>query len=155
MTRYSASTAFALLALILTPAFASAEVRVDDAWARATPPGVSRGAGYMMIHNEEERAVRLTGASLEPAKRVEIHESRDEDGQMEMQAVADGIAIPAGESVALEPMGYHLMIMGLETPLKAGDEHELTLEFSDGDTVTTSLEVRSPNHDNGASGHNH
>lgn len=155
MIRQSTCAASLLLALTLTPVMASAEITVDDAWARATPPGMDRGAGYLTVRNEGDKSVRLDGASVDVAETVEIHHSSDEDGQMHMEVVENGIAIPAGDSVTLKPKGYHLMLMGLDEPLKAGDEHELVLEFSDGDAVGTTLEVRSRNYDNDTPEHNH
>lgn len=155
MKRRFPSMVTLLLACVLAPVAAHADMRVQDAWARATPPGMDKGAGYLTIHNDGDSARRLTGARFEPAERVEIHRSSEQDGQMRMQAVDDGVSIPAGESVTLEPMGYHLMLIGLDKPLGKGDEHQLTLEFSNGDTVSTSLKVRSANHGKGASGQNH
>jgi copper(I)-binding protein len=47
------------LALLAAPALA--QVRVDDAWTRATAPGAKVGAGYMKITSSA--ADRLLGAS--------------------------------------------------------------------------------------------
>jgi hypothetical protein len=128
-------------------ALAGETIEITNAWSRATPPGLDRGAGYLDIHNRGKTPVQLTGAATDAAEKVEIHRSRETDGQMRMEAVEGGIRIPAGESATLAPMGYHLMLMGLKAPLKAGERIPLTLEFSDHEDVRTSLEVRSPSHD--------
>ena len=122
-------------------------ISISNAWARATPPGLDKGAGYLAIQNRGETLVRLTGASTEAAREVQIHRSRETDGQMRMQAVEGGIRVPAGESVTLAPMGYHLMLMGLQAPLRAGDRIPLTLEFSNHERVNTSLDIRPADHD--------
>ena len=55
---------------------------------------------------------------------------------MEMRPLADGLAIPAGESVVLEPGGYHIMLIGLTGDLNAGESFTLTLTFEKAGEVT-------------------
>ena len=62
-------------------------------------------------------------------------------GSMTMQEV-DSIAIPAGEKVALEPGGYHVMLMELAKPLEVGSTFELTLTFAKAGDITVEVEVR-------------
>lgn len=54
----------------------------------------------------------------------------------------DEIAIPAGETVALEPGGYHVMLIDLAGPLTVGDTIDVTLEFREAGTVVVEAEVR-------------
>lgn len=134
-------------------AVANGAIEITNAWSRATPPGLDRGAGYLDIHNHGDTPVQLTGAATSAAGKVAIHRSREIDGQMRMEAVEGGIRIPPGESATLAPMGYHLMLMGLKGPLRAGDRIPLTLKFSDREDVSTSLEVRPADHDSGNMDH--
>ena len=47
-----------------------------------------------------------------------------------MMELEDGIEIPAGETVALEPGGFHIMFMGLNgDPFEVGEEVSATLTF--------------------------
>lgn len=137
----------------MTSMAATAEIRVDNAWSRATPPGIDRGAGYMTLHNTGDSARTLAGATAEGAQSVEIHESREVDGQMQMAALPDGVTLEAGERVELAPMGIHLMLMGLDEPLVRGETFPLTLEFRNGDTLGTELTIRAP--DSSADQHSH
>jgi len=41
----------------------------------------------------------------------------------------DGLAIPAGQPVTLKPGGEHIMLMGLNGPLREGQSFPLTLTF--------------------------
>ena len=145
--------AFLVLALAAGASAASAEIRIENAWSRATPPGVDRGAGYMTLHNQGEQTRTLTGAAADWAESIEIHESREVDGQMRMQALPEGLTLEAGETVELAPMGLHLMIMGLEEPLSEGNTRSLTLEFGNGETRETQLDIRAP--DGTAGQHSH
>ena len=63
------------------------------------------------------------------------------DGAMTMQPV-DSIELPAGEEVALEPGGYHIMLLDLVAPLEVGDTFEITLTFENAGEVTVTAEVR-------------
>ena len=63
------------------------------------------------------------------------------DPQMRMQELVDGLPLPAGEMVTLEPGGYHVMLLDLADPLEVGDEIELTLDFESADDVTLTVEV--------------
>lgn len=60
---------------------------------------------------------------------------------MRMQPLAGGLVIPAGESVALVPHGYHLMLEKLVSTLVEGESIPLTLNFDDGRTVEVELAV--------------
>jgi len=109
----------------------STAVGVTGAWAR---PGDAVSAAYMHIANEGDHPLRLTGAHTD-AGMAELHQSVMENDVMRMQRV-DGIDIAPGETVALEPGGYHIMIMNLRRPLAEGDLVPLTLEFSSGVEIT-------------------
>lgn len=65
------------------------------------------------------------------------------DGEMAMtmREMADGLPLPAGETVSLAPGGYHIMLIDLVEPLATGDEFELTLDFERADDVTLTVTV--------------
>jgi copper(I)-binding protein len=60
-----------------------------------------------------------------------------------MSAV-DRLPLPAGKTVDLKPGGYHVMLMGLSGPLRAGDTVPLTLTIEDKAGKKTALEVKAP-----------
>jgi copper(I)-binding protein len=62
-------------------------------------------------------------------------------GSMTMQEVAR-VEVPAGETVAFEPGGYHVMLIDLAEPLVAGETFEMELTFEKAGTVTVEVEVR-------------
>ena len=65
----------------------------------------------------------------------------DDMGNMTMSQV-EAIELPAGETVALEPGSYHIMMLELAEPLEAGQSIEVTLEFENAGTKTVTAEVR-------------
>ncbi|WP_028238654.1 copper chaperone PCu(A)C [Stutzerimonas azotifigens] len=105
-----------------------ASLRVENAWARATPPGLPNGAAYFTLHNEGAEDDRLVGAETPVADKAEVHEHAQVDGLMKMRQVGS-VVVPAGGEVAFAPMGYHVMLFGLKQPLKDGERFPLTLRF--------------------------
>lgn len=107
------------------------------------PPGDNTTV-YLDLTNNGDADAALVGASADFAETFELHEMvADEDGVMEMRPV-DGqtIALPAGETVTLEPGGLHVMALGVTTELAEGDVVPVTLEFEGGCRITVDAEVR-------------
>jgi periplasmic copper chaperone A len=109
----------------------AADVTVGDAWVRESLPGRPATAAYLTLENRGPRDVRLVGGRTAAARVLELHEMRTERGTMKMRRI-DGVTIPAGGKVALEPGGLHLMLIGLSQPLRPGARVELVLRFQDG-----------------------
>jgi copper(I)-binding protein len=63
------------------------------------------------------------------------------DGVMTMRPVEGGLVIAPGQTVALAPGGYHLMLMGLKEPLQQGRPVGVTLEFEKAGKVAVDLDV--------------
>ena len=53
----------------------------------------------------------------------------------------DGLDLPAGTAVVLEPGGYHVMLLDLVAPLELGTEISLTLTFEQAGEQTVSVPV--------------
>lgn len=104
-------------------------ISVEAPWTRATPGGVDLAAGYGKITNTGKEPDRLTGGTFERAKKVEVHTMSNDGGVMKMRHLAEGVEIPAGQTVELKPGGLHLMLMGLSSGLKAGETLKGTLMF--------------------------
>jgi periplasmic copper chaperone A len=105
----------------------TADIKITDAWARATPGGAQTAAAYVTI--ESAAGDRLTGVSTPAAQKAEIHEMTMVGNVMNMRPV-DGVDLPAGQAVTLKPGGYHIMLTGLAKPLREGDTFPLTLTFA-------------------------
>lgn len=100
-------------------------------------------------------ADRLLSASSPVADRIELHESTEVDGMMRMQALDQGLAVPADGLVELKPGGLHLMFLGLKRPLAPGDTVPVTLTFESAGEVTLSLPVAVPPLPAKTEGHGH
>ncbi|MBZ0292970.1 MAG: copper chaperone PCu(A)C [Anaerolineae bacterium] len=98
-------------------------------------PGIMQmdavSAVYMTIENHTDRTLSLIGASSPYAGAAEIHESTiDDNDVMRMRPVEGGIVIVPEGSAALEPGGYHIMLLDLQTGLIAGEALSVTLTFA-------------------------
>ncbi|MBI1685764.1 copper chaperone PCu(A)C [Caulobacter hibisci] len=131
-----AALALASSALAAPPA----KVAVADAWCRAAPAGAMAGGCYVTLTAAADD--RLVAVETPAAKRGEIHIMSMDGGVMRMRKLADGIALPAGQAVALKPGAEHLMIIGPKIALKDGAKVPLTLKFAKAPPVTVEAPVR-------------
>jgi periplasmic copper chaperone A len=135
----------ALIAAATTAACAQAtktSIVVADPYARATPAGAMSGAVYMTLDNKTNAADRLISASSNVAAQVQIHEMSMVNGVMQMRQLADGLPVPAGESVVLKPGGYHVMLIGLKRQLAAGETLPLTLTFEKAGNISVTVPIK-------------
>lgn len=103
----------------------------------------STSAAYMTLVNNATAPDALVSAATDVAEVVELHTVQMDDGVMRMRPVQQ-IDVPAGGSVALEPGGFHVMLIGLTQDLNEGDQVTLTLNFQNAGPVEVSAEVRQP-----------
>jgi copper(I)-binding protein len=129
-----------LLALLLAAVPSFAQVTVSAPWVRATVVGQQVTGAFLQLTAASD--MELVAASSPAAARVEIHEMAMEENVMRMRAVPS-VALPAGRPVALEPGGYHLMLLDLHAPVRAGDTVPLTLvlEGKDGKRSTVKVDA--------------
>src|SRR3989442_1741534 len=119
----------------------SSQVELKDAWARATPGKGENGAAYLTIVSPG--GDRLVSVSTRVAKKAELHTMTTEGGVMKMRPLA-GLDVPAGEPVTLKPGGAHIMLMGLNQPLQAGQSFPLTLAFEKAGQREVTVAVEKP-----------
>lgn len=127
-----------LAALLLSFGAHAGDVLVEGAWSRATVPGQDSGMADFSITSKQ--AATFIGASSPACASVELHSMTHEGGVMKMREVKT-LDLPAGKTVKLGESGYHLMLLGLKVPLKAGETVPLTLRIRTGKRETT-VEVK-------------
>jgi copper(I)-binding protein len=117
-------------------------IRVEGAWSRPTGSADMPGVVYVEIANRGGSPDRLVGARTDRCRTVEIHETRVVDDRMRMVPLLDGLEIPARSTVALEPGGLHMMLLGLASPLAEGERFEVRLELERSGEIVVDVEVR-------------
>ncbi|MCW2271485.1 hypothetical protein D3C77_188250 [compost metagenome] len=138
---------FALTALMVcaVPALAqeykAGALLIEQPWSRELPAGLLGGAAYFTVHNTGSQADELVGASSPRAQKSMIHVQSSSDGLMPMHH-APALAIPAHGEVTFQPGANHVMLSGMEQPLKAGEQFPLTLEFKNAGKVEVLVKVQ-------------
>jgi len=115
---------------------------VEDVWGRPSPGSASNSAFYMVISNKGQEGESLIAASIDICGATELHVSAmDDAGVMSMQQVQQ-IDIPTGETITLEPGGFHIMCIGRQADLTPGDTVPISLSFSQAGEITVEAEIR-------------
>jgi periplasmic copper chaperone A len=141
------AAAFALaLAQLAAPAAQAADydvgsIHIAQPWARATPKGATSGAAYMTITNEGSTSDRVNCVSSDASGQCQIHSMTMEGGVMKMRPVEDGLEIKPGETVTLQPSGFHVMLVALKHPLEKDQTVKATLRFDHAGTVDVEYSV--------------
>jgi periplasmic copper chaperone A len=135
----------ALASFAAMPALACEVVRVGDidvehAWSRATIGADRPGVVYLSIRNTGSADDALIGVTTPIAGMPMLHETVVTDGVASMPH-AMSVPVPAGQTVALAPGGFHGMLMGLTQALEKGDSFPLTLTFQTAGEVTVTVDV--------------
>lgn len=138
-------------------------ITIEEAWVRPAFFEGGTGAAYMQITNNADTDDVLLSASTEFAEIAELHETRTmsmEDGDMSnmdhegmdmdhegmddmaMMAPVEDISVPAGETVALEVGGLHVMLINIEDIPEIGDSVPVTLTFEEAGEIIIMAEVR-------------
>jgi copper(I)-binding protein len=115
------------------------QAQVQDAWARPTVQGQTVGGGYFRIDGGPT-ADRLLAVSADIAQSVELHTMRMDGDVMRMRQL-DSVDVPAKQSVEFKPGGMHVMLIGLKTPLKVGNNFPMTLRFEKAGSVSVNVRV--------------
>lgn len=134
----------------------AARLRIDDAWARTTPPGAIDGAAYLTVTvPEDDRLIAATvpgsvaqttmlhattGGESSGAGHAH-HGGGDASGTVTMTEMG-AVELRGGEPYVFAPGGSHVMLVGLRSPLAAGDRFPMVLEFERRDPVTVKVKVR-------------
>lgn len=120
----------------------AATVAVADAMCRPTPNGRQMTGCYVTLTASGDD--RLVSVASSRAGRVEIHESKMENGMMMMTELRQGMPLPAGQTVALKPGGDHIMLLGVSEPMREGQTIDLALTFEKAPPVEVQAPVATP-----------
>lgn len=132
-------------------------LEVENAFVPVSP-APELGAVYFTIVNGTDTDDAVVDVSSDAAATVELHLSSVDDEGRAIMTHQDRVAVPAGETVAFEAGGLHVMLTGVEPALEAGTTIEVDLEFEQAGTVTVVAEVvpfAADQHDDDAMHHDH
>lgn len=126
-----------------TGAAVSSTLTVTDCWIRALPePAPS--AGYFVVHNSGNTAVKLKSASSKAYGSVMLHQTTHDSGMSKM-SMAHDIAIPANGTLAFKPGSFHAMLEKASKPVVVGTSVPMEFMFDSGEKAQAMCEVKPAN----------
>lgn len=102
----------------------------------------AQDAVYLTITNGQLKQDVLVGASTPVAATAVVNQTATDDSGMTAMHPSGPITIHAGQSLVLQPGGYHVMLTGLKQALVAGTTFPLTLTFEQTGPVTVAVDVK-------------
>ena len=105
--------------------------------------GTSSLAGYLVIKNTGSTDDQLISASADFAGMVMLHKSAVDSNNVATMQEVQSIDIPAGQTVTLQPGGFHIMFMNLKSIPQVGTKIALTLVFQKAGTITVQADATS------------
>ena len=143
-----------VVALLCLSQYATAQLSIEEGYVRGLPPGQPVTAAFMQLVNNGSQAVTIKDIHSDQAEKVEIHQSLQQGDRVRMQRVPS-LSLAPGETIKLEPNGYHLMLIDLRSPLKEGGQVSLRLLYSDESVQSIKLPVRSVLNEDNHHHHHH
>lgn len=134
-------TLFALFTLLLAQTATAGELSARDAWVRLMPPVAQSTAAYMTLKNTGDADISIIAVTTDAAATSDFHAVRMQDGKMIMFPL-ESVIVPANGEFSFVPGGFHIMLMGLDKPLDAGDIVNIVLYLADGESLKVQAMVR-------------
>jgi copper(I)-binding protein len=113
---------------------ASSGISVTDPWVKSADGEMTAVFGTFTALGSTP--VTIVSAQTSASPRTELHEVVMSDGAMKMRPKQGGFVVEPGTPHTLAPGGDHIMIMDLASPIRAGDQVEVTLNLADGTTTS-------------------
>lgn len=130
------------LALLVSCGTSGNSLDAQDFWARPTAPDATAAAFYGTVTNGSDVVISFDDGYSRACERIEIHQSTSSDGVTSMSP-ADPAAtqLEPGESLTMEPMGLHVMCIGLADPLVEGSTVDLEMTFDGAGAFVVDVEI--------------
>lgn len=121
--------------------FKAGTLTIGHPYAFETPATAKSAAGYFSVTNAGTAPDRLVAVETDGSK-AEVHATETDTSGVTRMTAVDGLEIPPGATVTLEPRGLHVMFTGLGAPWKAGDHVPATLVFETAGAVPVVFNVQ-------------
>lgn len=123
----------ALVLLSINNSVVADHIIVKGAWLPEAAPVARVMAAYMDISNHGKQTSFITRVTSPQFEKVEIHSMSHKGGMMQMEK-QDKLEIPAGNTVSLEPGGFHMMLFKPKQWYKDGSKITLHITLDGKET---------------------
>lgn len=130
-----------LIAVLLVPGMALAELSVTNGWVTRPVAGVGNSAGYMQLTNTGHESLQIVAVHCEMAMHCHLHQVIHDHGIVRMKGVSEIVVLP-NTTVKLEPGGLHVMVMGITEEFRHAKILPVELETQTGSRVRVELQIR-------------
>lgn len=113
---------------------------VENPRSREMPPVAETGAVWLLVENQGGVADRIVSADSPIAAETELHAHDIEDGVVKMRRLPS-VEVPAGSETVFGPGGRHVMLIGLNEPLVAGETFPMTIRFERAGAIEVPVRV--------------
>ena len=140
---YAAMAALSLFATTATAEeYTIGDLVIDSPMAFETAQTAQTAGGFMTITNNGDAADRLLAVEAD-FPRVEVHTTEMDGDVARMIHLEEGLPLPAGETVTLQPGGFHVMFMGLGgDPFEVDEQVPATLIFENAGRIEVIFNVK-------------
>ena len=121
--------------------YKAGDLVIKHPWSRATVATAPVAGGYLSITNTGTQDDTLLSVSSEISDTVQLHEMSMDKDVMKMGELKGGIAIPAGKTIVLAPMGKHVMFVKIKSHPKKGETFKGILTFAKAGNVPVDFKV--------------
>ena len=139
----------ALPVAVLAHSFTHGDIRVMHPWAAVAAEGKSSTV-YMTLTNAGTEADKLVAVEVKAAERVEIQKAKKGSGAASYETIA-AVGLGAKKTVAMQPGGMRVLLIGLKEPLR----HEYTLPMTLVFERAGRVEIQAVIQKSAAEGHTH
>ena len=125
-----------------------------EAWVRSMPPGTQVAAAYGILMNHSDETVTISQLTADVGSEAQMHDVIT-DGDQRRMVQLETADIAPGASLAFEPGGRHIMLIGVTEPLTEGGQVEICAMSAAGAKACTQAVIsrQAPREDNTHGGH--
>jgi hypothetical protein len=116
------------------------KIAITAAYALPAVAGAN-GVVYLHLANTGGGLDTLQKVDTPIAQAVELHQTTIDENDLMRMTPLDNLDIPAGQAIAFEPGGKHLMLIQLKQDLQPGQEIALTLTFAQSGLLTIQVKI--------------
>lgn len=119
---------------------ARSDISLEAGMLALPPVSGNPAALYFELGNEGSEPLALSGVTVTQADSAMMHDIVREDGAVRMVDMGPAM-LASGQTLIFEPGGRHVMVMGLDPAVAAGDMVDVTLRFENGREYSHQVEV--------------
>ena len=118
-------------------------IEVSNAWIREVPENSDITALYFEIKNSTGVEDWVVSIDSTVSEKAEIHSTVIDDNGSAKMVKLEEVKLPSNKTLKLEPAGTHVMLIGLNKVIRAGEEHQFNVNFKNSGNKSVTAKVRS------------